>query len=109
MGCGSSSASRVCADQELEAALANFPAQEVEGTEEKLGMGPPADKQFSNIRQGSRHPKLPTFNIFFERKSPNPWLKSMIPKNCDVFLNTNLKILCQISLEIINLMLYFEC
>ena len=36
MGCGSSSASRVCADQELEAALTNFPAQEVEGTEEEV-------------------------------------------------------------------------
>ena len=53
MGCGSSSASRLCADQELEAAVASFPAQEVEGEDERLGMGPPADKQFSNIRQSS--------------------------------------------------------
>ena len=51
MGCGSSSQSRLCADQELEAAVARFPAEEVEGGDEKLGMGPPADKQFSNIRQ----------------------------------------------------------
>ena len=53
MGCGSSSQSRLCADQELEAALAQFPAEDVEGADEKLGMGPPADKQFSNIRQSS--------------------------------------------------------
>ena len=53
MGCGSSSASRLCADQELEAAVASFPDQEVEGGDERLGMGPPADKQFTNIRQDS--------------------------------------------------------
>ena len=62
MGCGSSSQSRLCADQELEAALARFPPQEVEGAEEKLGMGQPADTQFSNIRQrsalASDHPGL---------------------------------------------------
>ena len=49
MGCGSSSNSRSCADQELEAAVARFPASEVEGEDQKLGMGT-ADKQFENIR-----------------------------------------------------------
>ena len=49
MGCGSSSNSRSCADQELEAAVARFPATEVEGEDQKLGMGT-ADKQFENIR-----------------------------------------------------------
>ena len=66
MGCGSSSQSRLCADQELEAALAQFPAEEVEGADEKLGMGPPADKQFSNIRQGGlTAPEAPFLQYLF--------------------------------------------
>ena len=53
MGCGSSSLSRRIAEEEVEAAVARFPSEEVEGGEERLGMGPPADKQFTNIRQSS--------------------------------------------------------
>ena len=49
MGCGASSDSSVCAEQELEAAIAKFPATEVEGAEEKLGMGQ-ADKEFDTIK-----------------------------------------------------------
>jgi len=49
MGCGASSASKACADQELETAVAKFPASEVEGSEEKLGMGQ-AEKEFDTIK-----------------------------------------------------------
>ena len=49
MGCGASSASKACADQELETAVAKFPAGKVEGSEEKLGMGQ-AEKEFDTIK-----------------------------------------------------------
>jgi len=49
MGCGASSASKACAGQEFDAAVAKFPAAEVEGEEEKLGMGR-AEKQFDTIK-----------------------------------------------------------
>ena len=49
MGCGASSDSSACADQELEAAIARFPATEVEGAEERLGMGQ-AEKEFDTIK-----------------------------------------------------------
>ena len=40
---------REVADQEFEAAKANFPSEEVSGAEEKLGMGT-ADKEFDTIK-----------------------------------------------------------
>lgn len=40
---------REIADQEFEAAKANFPSEEVSGEEEKLGMGT-ADKEFDTIK-----------------------------------------------------------
>ena len=49
MGCGASSNSRTCADQEFEAAVAKFPATEVQGEDVKLGMGS-AEKEFDTIK-----------------------------------------------------------
>ena len=37
MGCGASSAANECAAQQLEAAMARWPAEEVAGAEERLG------------------------------------------------------------------------
>jgi len=48
MGCFGSKAAKACAEAELAAAQARFPATEVEGTSEKLGMGR-AEKQFDSI------------------------------------------------------------
>ena len=47
MGCGASSQSKACAKEQFEAAVAKFPADPVEGSEEKLGMGK-VEKQFEN-------------------------------------------------------------
>ena len=49
MGCGASSASKACADQELEAALARFTTEQVEGSQEKLGLGT-NNKEFDTIK-----------------------------------------------------------
>jgi len=48
MGCFGSKAAKACAEAELAAAQARFPATEVDGPSEKLGMGR-AEKQFDNI------------------------------------------------------------
>ena len=48
MGCGASSQSKACANGQFEAAVARFPADPVEGPQEKLGMGK-AEKQFENL------------------------------------------------------------
>ena len=49
MGCGASSQSKACANEQFNAAVAKFPADPVEGPEEKLGMGK-AEKQFDNLK-----------------------------------------------------------
>ena len=49
MGCGASSQSKACANEQFNAAVAKFPADHVEGPEEKLGMGK-AEKQFDNLK-----------------------------------------------------------
>ena len=49
MGCGASSQSKACANEQFNAAVAKFPAEPVEGAEEKLGMGK-AEKQFDNLK-----------------------------------------------------------
>ena len=49
MGCGASSNSRSVAEQEFEAAVAKFPSSEVDGEEEKLGMGT-SEKEFDTIK-----------------------------------------------------------
>ena len=49
MGCGASSQSKACANEQFNAAVAKFPADPVEGAEEKLGMGK-AEKQFDNLK-----------------------------------------------------------
>lgn len=49
MGCGASSASKTCAEQEFEAAKGRFPGSEVDGAEEKLGMGS-NEKEFDTIK-----------------------------------------------------------
>ena len=48
MGCGASSQSKACANEQFDAAVARFPADPVEGPQEKLGMGK-AEKQFDNL------------------------------------------------------------
>ena len=52
MGCGASSQSKACANEQFNAAVAKFPADPVEGPEEKLGMGK-AEKQFDNLKSFS--------------------------------------------------------
>ena len=49
MGCGASSQSKACANEQFNAAVAKFPAEPVEGPEEKLGMGK-TEKQFDNLK-----------------------------------------------------------
>ena len=49
MGCGASSQSKACANEQFDAAVAKFLADPVEGPEEKLGMGK-AEKQFDNLK-----------------------------------------------------------
>ena len=49
MGCGASSLSRDCAEQEFEAAKANFPSEEVSGEDVKIGMGT-TEKEFDTIK-----------------------------------------------------------
>ena len=49
MGCGASSQSKACADNEFAAAKASFPSEEVAGEDVKIGMGT-ADKQFDIIK-----------------------------------------------------------
>ena len=48
MGCGASSQSKACANGQFDAAVSKFPADPVEGPQEKLGMGR-AEKQFDNL------------------------------------------------------------
>jgi len=49
MGCGASSQSKACANEQFDAAVARFPADPVEGPQEKLGMGRADNKQFDSI------------------------------------------------------------
>ena len=49
MGCGASSQAKACANEQFNSAVARFPADPVEGPEEKLGMGK-AEKQFDNLK-----------------------------------------------------------
>ena len=49
MGCGASSQSKACADNEFVSAKASFPSEEVSGEDVKIGMGT-ADKQFDTIK-----------------------------------------------------------